>query len=309
MSREGFLLRYLVHRLILTLLSLAGVFVLSFLLIHFVPGDPVDQMLGEQATAQDRQNLRHELGLDRPLLEQFAAYVTGQSLNRSLVTREPVKSEILRRFPATAELALSSLFLALLWGLPLGLWAAIYANRLPDLLANMLSTLGMSVPGIFLGPALVYIFAIKLDWFPVSERGGLESLILPATSLALPLGSVIARMTRAATVEVLSQDYMRTARAKGAGPYDLYFRHALKNALIPLITIVGLQLGALLTGTVITETIFDWPGIGTLIYTAIQKRDYPLVQGCVLFVAIIYVFVNLATDLCYAVVNPKVRLD
>lgn len=303
------MLRYLVHRLILTALSLVGVFVLSFCLIHFVPGDPVDQMLGEQASAQDKQNLRNELGLDKPLPQQFFAYLSGKALNRSLITGEPVKDEIFRRFPATAELALSAILLALLWGIPLGLWAAVYANRLPDLFANVLATLGMSVPGIFLGPALVYIFAIKLDWFPVSERGGIESLILPAASLALPLGSVVARMTRAATVEVLSQDYMRTARAKGAGPYELYFHHAFKNVLIPLITIVGLQLGALLTGTVITETVFDWPGLGTLIYNAIQKRDYPLVQGCVLFVAFVYVFVNLATDICYGLANPKVRLD
>ena len=195
----------------------------------------------------------------------------------------------------------------MLWGLPLGVWAAVKAGGWRDYVFNALALMGMSVPGVFLGPFLIYLFAIQLDWFPVSDRGGWAHLILPACSLALPLGSVILRMTRASVLDVLNEDYIRTARSKGLGNTTIYFKHALRNALIPIVTILGLQLSALLTGTVVTETIFDWPGIGSLIFTAIQRRDYPLVQGCVLFVASIYVLVNLLTDMMYGVVNPKVR--
>jgi peptide/nickel transport system permease protein len=162
---------------------------------------------------------------------------------------------------------------------------------------------------VFLGPALIYFFAMKLDWLPVSERGGIDHLILPALSLALPLGAVILRMTRASMMEVVNEDYIRTARSKGASESTVFFKHALRNALVPIVTIVGLQLGAILTGTVITETIFDWPGLGNLLFGAIQRRDYPTVQGCVLFVACIYVLVNLLTDLSYGLVNPKVRME
>lgn len=306
------MLNYWLQRLSLTLFSLFGVIVLTFLLIHFIPGDPVDQLLGEQASLEDRVQLRRELGLDQPLARQFKTYlvkVAHLDLGRSLVSRASVSKEIALRFPATVELSLAAMILALVWGIPLGLWAAVHVNSWRDRTANAVALMGMSVPGVFLGPALVYIFAVTLDWFPVSERGGLESLVLPALSLALPLGAVIARMTRTAVLDVLSQDFMRTARAKGAGPARLYFHHALRNALIPLVTIVGIQLGALLTGTVITETIFDWPGLGSLIFSAIQRRDYPMVQGCVLFVACIYVIINLTTDLCYSLVDPKVRLS
>lgn len=305
------MLGYSLKRGALMLVSLFGVAVLSFGLIHLVPGDPVDGLLGEQAAAEDKARLRAELGLDLPLPAQFAAYaanLTRFDLGTSLATRYPVGEEITRHFPATVELSLTALFLALLWGLPAGVFSAVAQNRWPDRLGGALSLVGMSVPGVFLGPALVYVFAIRLEWFPVSDRGGLEHLALPALSLALPLGAVIVKMTRAAMLEVLRDDYMRTARAKGVGEFGLYFRHALRNALVPIVTIVGLQLSALLTGTVITETIFDWPGLGTLLLGAIQSRDYPLVQGCVLFIASIYVLVNFATDLAYGIVNPRVRV-
>jgi peptide/nickel transport system permease protein len=219
-----------------------------------------------------------------------------------------VITEIEHRFPATIELSAASLFLALLWGLPLGVYSAVKQYSIEDNTAMSFGLIGMSVPGIFLGPALIYFFAMRLDWFPVSERGGLEHLVLPAVSLAIPLGAVILRMTRAAMLEVVREDYIRTARAKGLASGRIYFRHALRNALVPIVTIVGLQLGALLTGTVITETIFDWPGVGLLLYNSIQRRDYPMAQGCVLLVACTYVFVNLLTDLVYGLVNPKVRL-
>lgn len=301
---------FLLQRLGFTLLSLAGVIVLCFLLIHFVPGDPVDIMLGEQASSVDKDHLRHELHLDLPLGTQFKDYIvdlTHFDLGRSLSTRTPVAFEISKHFPATVELTIGAMIIAIFWGLPLGVWAAVDADGFRDHLANGIALIGMSVPGVFLGPMLIYIFAILLDWFPVSDRGGLVHLVLPAVSLALPLGAVIVRMTRASVIEVLNEDYIRTARSKGLSDGPVYFKHALRNALIPITTIIGLQIGALLTGTVITETIFDWPGLGSLIFTAIQRRDYPLVQGCVLFIATIYILVNLATDLFYGVVNPRVR--
>lgn len=283
---------------------------MAFALLHFIPGDPVDLMLGEQATLEDRASLRHELGLDQPLTTQFGRYawnILRFDFNRSLVTREPAGREILKRLPATIELSLAALMLAVLWGIPLGVWAAVRPRSFWDRLADGSALLGVSVPGVFLGPALVYVFSIQLDWFPVSDRGGPEYLVLPALSLAIPLGAVLLRMTRAAVLEVLSEDYIRTARAKGLGDGAVYFKHTLRNALSPVVTILCLQLAALLTGTVITETIFDWPGIGSLLFSAIQRRDYPVVQASILMIATIYVLVNLLGDLLYAALNPRVR--
>lgn len=270
----------------------------------------MDFVLGEQADARDKAHLRHELGLDLPLPRQFTGYLKGLmhlNLGQSVHSRSPVFQEIAARFPATFELSLAALAFALLWGLPLGVWSAIKPYSFRDQAFSVFSLIGMSVPGVFLGPALVYIFAMRFDLLPVSERGGFDHLILPALSLALPLGAVILRMTRAAMLEVVNEDYIRTARSKGAGEETVFFKHALRNAMVPIVTIVGLQLGSLLTGTVITETIFDWPGLGTLLFGSIQRRDYPMVQGCVLFIACIYVLVNLLTDLTYGLVNPKVR--
>lgn len=304
-------MRYTLRRLALSLPALFGVVTLAFLLIHFIPGDPVDLMLGEQAPLADREALRRELGLHLPIGEQYVRHLASTAtfdFGRSLSSRLPVGEEIARHFPATSELALSAMFLALLWGLPFGVLSAV-GGRVWSAAGDALSLLGMSVPAVFLGPALVYLFSIRLDWFPVSERGGLSHLVLPSLSLAIPLGSVLLRMTRAAVREVMHEDFIRTARAKGAGPITVNFRHALRNALVPIVTVVSLQLGALLTGTVITETIFDWPGIGSLLFGAIQRRDYPLVQGCILTVAVIYVLVNLLGDLLYGVVNPRVRLE
>jgi peptide/nickel transport system permease protein len=305
-------LRYTLRRLVITLPSILGVITLAFLLIHLVPGDPVDLMLGEQAAAEDRENLRRELGLDKTLGEQYVRYLNQLvrfDFGRSLVSRELVSTKIIEHFPATLQLSLVALLIALVWGLPLGVQAAVHPRSLWGWLAEMMGLIGMSVPAVFLGPMLVYIFAIRIDLLPVSEREGWVSVILPALSLALPLGAVITRMTRASVREVLSEDYIRTAKSKGLGPRAVHFKHALRNALIPIVTIICLQLGALLTGTVITETIFDWPGIGTLLFGAIQRRDYPVVQACILIVACIYVFVNLIGDLMYGVINPRVRLD
>lgn len=298
------------QKLILVLPTILGVLTLSFFLIHLIPGDPVDYVLGEQAELGDKQKLRQELGLDQPLNQQFKIYLEKMvrfNWGQSLHSKQPVLTEVIARFQATVELAIAALSLALLWGLPLGVWAATRPYSWRDHLCAGVSLLGMSVPGVFLGPMLVYLFAMQLGWFPVSERAGWEHLLLPALSLAIPLGAVILRMTRAAMLEVISEDYIRTARAKGVTERRIFFVHALRNALMPIITIVGLQLGALMTGTVITETIFDWPGLGTLLFQSIQRRDYPVVQGTILFIACLYVLVNLLTDLCYGLVNPRVR--
>jgi peptide/nickel transport system permease protein len=268
--------------------------------------------LGDQASQQDKDNLRRDLGLDRPLLQQFTRYVTNVTvgdLGMSMTSREPVSKEIAARFPATFELTLAAMAMALLWGLPWGAWAGARPQTSCDRMSLLAGLVAMSLPGIFLGPLLIYVFAIRLDLFPVSERGGLEHLFLPALSLAIPLGAVILRITRASMREVVNDDYIRTARSKGLTEKTIYLHHALRNALMPVVTIVGIQTGAILTGTVITETIFDWPGIGSLLYNAIQRRDYPVIQGCVLLIATIYVLVNLLTDLAYGLVNPKVRLS
>ena len=304
--------RFAVQRLIGTLPVLIGVCVMTFLLVHLVPGDPVDLLLGEQATQQDKDNLRRDLGLDKPLSQQFVNYAKGimtGNLGVSMQSREPVAREIAARFPATFELTVASMFLALLWGLPWGAWAGAKPRSKSDRLSLVAGLVAMSLPGIFLGPLLIYVFAVRLDLFPVSERGGLDHLFLPALSLAIPLGAVILRITRASMREVVNDDYIRTARSKGLSDRAIYLHHALRNALMPVVTIVGIQIGAILTGTVITETIFDWPGIGSLLYNAIQRRDYPMIQGCVLLIATIYVVVNLLTDLAYGLVNPKVRLS
>lgn len=304
--------RFAITRLIGTLPVLIGVCVMTFLLVHLVPGDPVDMMLGEQASQQDKENLRRELGLDRSLGEQFILYAKGVvtgNLGMSLTSREPVSHEIASRFPATLELTVAAMAMALLWGLPWGAWAGAKPRSKSDRLSLLAGLIAMSLPGIFLGPLLIYVFAVRLDLFPVSERGGLEHLFLPALSLAIPLGAVILRITRASMREVVNDDYIRTARSKGLSDRAIYLHHALRNALMPVVTIVGIQTGAILTGTVITETIFDWPGIGFLLFNAIQRRDYPTIQGCVLLIATIYVVVNLLTDLAYGLVNPKVRLS
>lgn len=306
------MLRFALTRFIGTLPVLIGVCVTTFLLVHLVPGDPVDLILGDQATAQDKQNLRHDLGLDLSLGQQFVRYATGVltgNLGMSLQSREPVSQEIAARFPATFELTLAAMLLALLWGLPWGAWAGAKPRSKSDQMSMVAGLIAMSLPGIFLGPFLIYVFAVRLDLFPVSERGGLDHLFLPALSLAIPLGAVILRITRASMREVVNDDYIRTARSKGLSERAIYLRHALRNALMPVVTIVGIQTGAILTGTVITETIFDWPGIGSLLFNAIQRRDYPVIQGCVLLIATIYVVVNLLTDLTYGLVNPKVRLS
>jgi peptide/nickel transport system permease protein len=303
---------FLLRRLLSLIPVIFGVCTITFFLIHLVPGDPVDLMLGDQASAIDKQVLKEQLGLHLPIWEQYTSFMSGAvqgDLGISLHTRQPVVTEIFTRLPATVELTLFSLILTVLIGIPLGIFAALRQNQFWDQASLVTGLLGMSIPNFWLGPVLILFFSIYLGWLPVSDRGGIEHLILPSLSLATALAAIIMRMTRSSMLEVIREDYIRTAKAKGLSTKDVYYKHALKNALMPIITILGLQLGALLTGAVITETIFDWPGVGTLLLQSIQTRDYPVVQGCVLFIACTYVFANTLADISYGLVNPKVRIQ
>ena len=282
----------------------------TFFLIHFIPGDPLDFILGDQATPVDKLKLKQSLGLDKSLWEQYKDFIFNLlkgDLGTSLHSREPVTQELLQVIPVTFQLALSALFIAALWGIPAGVISVLKRGWV-DASLSVFSLLGMSFPVFFLAPILIWIFAIQFSLVPVSEKGGgMEYFILPVLSLALPLGSVLLKMSRAALLEVMMKDYIRTAKAKGVPAFYRCFKHGLSNALIPIVTILGLQSGALLTGTVIVESIFDWPGVGLLLLDSIQRRDYPLVQGCVLMIAFIYVLVNLLTDLSYIILHPKMR--
>ncbi|HVK61363.1 MAG TPA: ABC transporter permease [Bdellovibrionales bacterium] len=301
---------FIARRLALALPALIGVAIFSFLLIHFIPGDPVDIMLGDQASAADREALRHAIGLDLPLTQQFVNYAKGLArfdLGTSLMSGRKVNDVIATHLQPTLELAFAAFLLALCIGLPLGVLAARFRDRMPDRALKGFSLLGTSAPSYWTGPILVYLFALKLNWLPISERDGFENLILPAFTLSLGLSAVLVQITRAAMLETLSEDFIRTARAKGVPEIRVYFRHALANASVPVATVIGLQLGALLTGTVIVETIFDWPGIGTLLYQSISRRDYPVVQGCILLIAVTYVLVNVLTEIVQAALHPRMR--
>jgi len=302
--------RYLVRRLLALVPVLWGVSTFVFLIIHLIPGDPVDLMLGETAEATDKAALRSALGLDRPLLEQYALFLGNLALGdlgRSLQTKRPVLETILDRLPATAELAVASLLLAVAMALPLGVYAATRQYSWIDLGSMGFALLGVSIPHFWLGPMLILVFSVGLDWLPVSGREGWPHLVLPSLTLGTALASILARMTRASMLEVIHLDYVIVARAKGLHESRVIGRHALKNALIPLITVLGLQMGALLSGAIITETVFAWPGIGRLTVQAIHSRDYPVVQGCVLVIASLYVVINFLTDLAYAWADPRIK--
>lgn len=306
------MLRYLVRRLALTIPVLLGVATLVFALIHLIPGDPAQAILGETAAQEDVDALRQRLGLDRPLLEQYALFLRGAvrgDLGTSLRTSEPVAQAIIDRLPATLELAAAAMLVAIGFALPLGIIAAVKRATITDHLASTVSLLGISIPNFWLGPLLAIVFAVELGWLPVSGRGTLAHLVLPAVSLGAALAAILARMTRASLLEELREPYVQAARARGASRTRAVLRHAFRNSLIPVVTLIGLQFGAVLTGAVITETIFAWPGIGRLLIQSIGFRDYPLVQGCILFIAVTYVGMNLLTDLMYGVLDPRIRYD
>ncbi len=303
---------YLLRRLAQVVPLALLVATLVFSLLHLIPGDPVEMMLGEGAQRSDVETLRRELGLDRPLARQYVEYLGGLAtgdLGRSLHFREPVRAVLLRHYPATLQLAVASLVAALCIAVPLGVASAYYRNRAVDHASRVAALIGVSLPNFWLGPMLILLFAIQLDLFPVSGRGGWRSLVLPALTLGLGLAGLLTRMIRASLGEELRRPYLLTARAKGLTARQAVLRHAAKNAAIPVVTIVALQFGALLAGAIITETIFSWPGVGRLIVQGIRLRDYPLVQGGVLAIALTYLLLNLATDLLYAALDPRIRLE
>jgi peptide/nickel transport system permease protein len=287
-----------------------GVVLLTFLLVHAVPGDPVEVMLGESASSADRMQLRADLGLDQPIYVQFGVYLNKLAhgdLGVSIHSKKPIVDLLAERLPATAKLALLALSFAILIGLPLGIVAALKVSQWPDKLANLLSLSISAMPHFWMGPMLMMIFALWLGLLPVSGMESGTAVILPALTLGFGLAAILTRMTRASMLEVLHEDFIRTARAKGLTERAVILRHALRAALLPIVTVLGLQMGSLLAGTVITETVFSWDGIGRLLVESIEKRDYPVTQACVLVVALIYVMVNLATDIIYTKIDPRVR--
>ena len=300
------MLRFLAARLFSALVVVLGVSVLVFLLIHLVPGDPVEVMLGEGSQATDREALRQALGLDRPWSVQLVQYLEGLlrlDLGVSLYSRRPIADILLERLPATLELAAAGLLVAVLIALPLGVVAALRRDTAWDAGAMGFAMLGVSIPNFWMGPLLILVFSLWLGWLPVSGREGPASLVLPALTLGTAMAAILSRMIRATLLEVLNEDYVRTARAKGLSWSRVVWRHALPNPLL-----LGLQLGALLAGAVITEIVFSWPGIGQLVIESIHRRDYPVVQACVLLISLTYVAVNTLTDLCYAWLDPRIRL-
>jgi ABC-type dipeptide/oligopeptide/nickel transport system permease component len=306
------MMRYISLRILFALPALWLILTIVFLLAHIVPGDPVQQMLGEGARDQDLDQLRHALGLDLPLPVQYGRYIAGVirgNLGESFRFRQPVSQVVLSHYPATLELAIVALVVCAAIGIPAGVLAAQRRGSGTDHAVGVLTLLGLSVPNFALGPVLILLFSVILGWLPVSGRGGWGHLVLPAITLGAALAAILTRMVRSSVIEELSSDYVRTARAKGLPESAVLFRHAFRNALIPILTILGLQFGTLLAGTIVTETIFSWPGIGRLAVQAIEARDYPLLQGCILLIAVSYVVVNLLTDLVYAVVDPRVRLE
>ena len=296
-------------RLGAALVVILGVCTLVFLLIHLVPGDPVEAMLGESAQPADRAALRASLGLDQPLATQYRRYLVGLlslDLGRSFQDQRAVSEILGERLPATLTLAAAALLLALLLAVPLGVFAARRRGSSFDAGAMAFSLIGVSMPNFWLGPLLILVFSLWLGWTPVSGSDEPASLVLPAVTLGTALAAILARMVRASVLEVLSEDYIRTARAKGLSEPAVLWRHALRNAWLPVLTLLGMQLGGLLGGAVITETVFAWPGVGSLLVEAIQARDFPVVQGCVLLISLVYVLVNTLTDLAYAGVDPRV---
>ncbi|KRT75403.1 MAG: dipeptide/oligopeptide/nickel ABC transporter permease [Candidatus Rokubacteria bacterium CSP1-6] len=332
--------RYAVRRSLTIIPVLLGVSVLVFSFIHLIPGDPALTMLGERATPEKVEEVRRHLGLDRPIPEQYLIYlgkIVRGDLGISIVRGDPVLTDLLRRFPATVELATAAIFLALLFGIPIGIVSAVWRNSLVDSFSRVWALAGVSMPIFWLGLMLAWFFGVQLRWLPTGFRldtgtafepwtnfvildaalqgnwavlrDALRHLILPAVALAtIPL-AVIARMTRASMLEVLSQEYIRTAEAKGLPQAAVILRHALRNALLPVLTVVGLQVGHLLAGAILTETIFSWPGIGLWVYESIESRDYAIVQGASLFIAVIFVVVNLVTDVLYAAIDPRIKYD
>jgi ABC-type dipeptide/oligopeptide/nickel transport system permease component len=305
--------QYIIRRLLQMIPITLGIMTLIFSLIHLIPGDPAVQIAGEGARPEDVQNIRTSLGLDQPLWKQYVTYVGNVArgdLGRSFRTNESVATEIAARYPATMQLAFGSMLVALLVAFPLGIISAIYRNSWIDNVARFFALIGVSMPSFWFGPLLIIAFAINRQWFPVSGREeGLRSLVLPSITMGLALSAILTRMIRVSLADELGQLYVTTAIAKGVTRGRAIFRHALKNALIPVITILALQFGSLLTGAIITEQIFSWPGLGRLLIQSITTRDYPQVQASILVIALTYIMVNFISDLLYGVVDPRIKLQ
>jgi peptide/nickel transport system permease protein len=304
------MLRYLGLRVAYMVPVLWLVVSVVFFLIHLVPGDPIQQMLGENIAGADLQAARHAYGLDVPIGKQYVNYWKGVlhgDLGKSVRMNQTVSKTIAQAYPPTIALTFAALAVALLLSIPAGVHSALHRNQWSDRLLSFVTLLGLSFPNFALGPILILFFAIKLGWLPVSGTGTLAHLVLPAITMGGALAAILARMVRTSMLEELNQDYIRTARAKGLPERTVVYRHALRNALIPVLTVVGLQFGALLAGAIVTETIFSWPGIGRLTISAINNRDYFLVEGCILAIGLTYVAVNFLTDLLYSAVNPRIR--
>lgn len=305
--------QYLIRRLLQIIPITLGILTLVFALIHLIPGDPAIQIAGENARPEDVERIREQLGLNRPIWEQYVEFMTGLlkgDLGESFHTSEPVMAEIMSRYGATLQLAFGGMIIALLVAFPLGIASGVYRNSWIDNGARFFALIGVSMPNFWFGPLLIMVFAIYLDWFPVSGReDGLRSLVLPSLTMGLSLAAILTRMIRISLSEELGQLYVTTALSKGVSRRIAIFKHALRNALIPVITIIGLQFGALLTGAIITEQIFAYPGLGRLLIQSIVRRDYPQVQGVILVIALTYIIVNLLTDLFYSYIDPRIQYE
>lgn len=303
---------YIFRRLLTVIPTLLGVLLAVFLMVRLAPGDPAQLLAGEFATPETLADIRQRFGLDQPWYTQLGLYtlnVLRGDLGESVRTRKPVTYELSQYFPNTIRLTLGAMLIALLIGIPAGIIAAIRPGTIFDLLAMLGALIGVSMPVFWFGLMAILIFSVQLGWFPVAGTGTLWHLVLPAITLGTGTAAILARMTRSAMLEVLSQDYIRTARAKGVAGRVVVFKHALRNALIPVVTITGLQFGGLLEGAVITETVFAWPGIGQLLVGSILARDYPVVQGAVLLIAAAFILINLVVDLLYGAIDPRIRYD
>lgn len=303
---------YIARRLLTVIPTLLGVLLAVFLMVRLAPGDPAQLLAGEFATPETLADIRQRFGLDQPWHVQLGLYavnVAQGDLGQSVRTRKPVTYELSQYFPNTLRLTLGAMLVALLIGIPAGIIAAIRPGTIFDLLAMLGALIGVSMPVFWFGLMAILIFSVQLGWFPVAGTGTLWHLVLPAITLGTGTAAILARMTRSAMLEVLSQDYIRTARAKGLAGRVVVFKHALRNALIPVVTITGLQFGGLLEGAVITETVFAWPGIGQLLVGSILARDYPVVQGAVLLIAVAFILINLVVDLLYGAIDPRIRYD
>lgn len=304
--------RYIIRRLLYTIPVMLVVSLIVFGILHIAPGDPATMLAGEDARPEDVAAIREKYGLDQPLHVQYGVWLNNVlhgDLGRSIVTRRPVLSEALARLPSTVELAFAALFLAVVAGMIVGVISATRQYSLLDHATMILALLGISAPVFWLGLVLIFFFAVELRWFPTGGSGTIQQLVLPAVTLGAASTAIIARMTRSSMLEVIRQDYIRTARAKGLWEQTVMLRHALKNALIPVVTVIGLQFGYLLAGAVITETVFSRPGLGRLLVASITSRDFPVVQGTLMLLSVSFVLINLLVDILYGYLDPRIRYE